>query len=121
MNEYNKYIQSLINTNGPISLEKRIIANGSIQVTAYDSNGRYIQHVSQKIIPQVVFDALPIREDFTTKNPPCIVCGELGTELHHWAPRHIFDDADLWPKNYLCRSHHGEWHRKISNHYYMSI
>ena len=33
---------------------------------------------------------------------PCHKCGSYaGTELHHWAPRHLFDDADDWPQSFL--------------------
>lgn len=41
----------------------------------------------------------------------CVVCGSLGVELHHFAPRHLFGaDADKWPTAYLCRTHHKQWH-----------
>lgn len=121
MSAYVEFIQSLMVIHGPIELKKRIIGNGTIQITAYDHNDKYIQHISQRLIPKDVLESMPIQEDFTTKNPPCIVCGRLGTELHHFAPQHLFEDADLWPKSYLCRSHHNEWHRRISDHYNVKI
>jgi hypothetical protein len=39
-------------------------------------------------------------------------CSQPGEDLHHWAPKCLFgsDLADLWPKSYLCPSHHSEWH-----------
>jgi hypothetical protein len=46
------------------------------------------------------------------ETPPCERCGAEGAnELHHWAPRHLFDDADGWPTSYLCKGCHVEWHR----------
>ncbi len=46
---------------------------------------------------------------------PCDRCGSTaGSELHHWAPWHLFDDADQWPTSYLCRECHMEWHRKVT-------
>ena len=42
---------------------------------------------------------------------PCERCGDTGgVELHHWAPRSLFDDADLWPVSNLCRPCHQQWH-----------
>jgi hypothetical protein len=39
-------------------------------------------------------------------------CMEIGAEWHHWAPRCLFgNDADNWPKSWLCPKHHAEWHR----------
>ena len=46
----------------------------------------------------------------------CAKCGSRGAELHHWAPRAIFgpDEADHWPKDYLCKACHAEWHAKVT-------
>lgn len=46
---------------------------------------------------------------------PCERCGSVdGTELHHWAPKYLFDDADDWPTSYLCRACHTKWHRAVT-------
>jgi hypothetical protein len=46
----------------------------------------------------------PVLRDRTGKNPPCEACGAHHTELHHFAPRAVFDDeADLSPQSSLCR------------------
>lgn len=46
---------------------------------------------------------------------PCERCGgTAGTELHHWAPRHLFEDADDWPMSYLCPPCHREWHKIVT-------
>jgi len=35
-------------------------------------------------------------------------------ELHHYAPRKLFKDADNWPTGWLCTPGcHEEWHAKI--------
>lgn len=33
-------------------------------------------------------------------------------EFHHYAPRHLFDDADTWATGYLCVKCHQEWHKR---------
>ncbi len=41
----------------------------------------------------------------------CAVCGDRGTENHHWAPRGIFgQECEKWPQDWLCKRHHDEWH-----------
>ena len=60
--------------------------------------------------------------DLRTQDPPepCERCGsELGSQLHHWAPYAIFDDADSWPRSWLCPECHSAWHtamRAASGH-----
>ena len=44
----------------------------------------------------------------------CEVCGANGGELHHWAPQYLFEDADNWPKSYLCRACHRKWHDLVT-------
>jgi len=45
----------------------------------------------------------------------CAHCGSQdGTELHHWAPRHLFDDSDRWPTSPLCRDCHRLWHATVT-------
>lgn len=47
---------------------------------------------------------------------PCARCGSNGgTQLHHWAPRAIFDDAEQWPMSYLCPPCHRTWHQAMRN------
>lgn len=98
-----------------ILLEKKIISSGAIQVTAY-ANRKYIQHIKLAIIPKDILDNIPFTEDYRANNPPCAVCGKRGTELHHWAPQHLFEDANNWPQSYLCREHHLLWHSRIMEH-----
>jgi hypothetical protein len=55
-------------------------------------------------------DALP-RFDSPWSMPYCQKCGQPGAERHHWAPQALFDDADQWPMDYLCRACHTRWHQ----------
>jgi len=60
------------------------------------------------------WESLPLFEDASEYSEPCSVrgCTNVGTELHHFAPVHLFDDAWNWPMEYLCKEHHKEWHEK---------
>lgn len=41
----------------------------------------------------------------------CARCGRAdGAERHHWAPVHLFNDADDWPTSLLCPGCHRLWH-----------
>lgn len=42
--------------------------------------------------------------------PKCERCGASGAQLHHWAPKYFFADANSWPKSYLCQTCHERWH-----------
>lgn len=46
----------------------------------------------------------------------CAKCGARGCEEHHWAPIGIFgrEEADKWPKDFLCKTCHDEWHRMVT-------
>jgi transcription elongation factor Elf1 len=64
-------------------------------------------HLSQ---PEI--DGLPvIRPDYSLR---CAVCGARGVEEHHWAPQAMFDNPNEWPRDYLCKKHHDEWHLKVT-------
>lgn len=56
---------------------------------------------------------LPIVND--NRKDRCEVCGALGVQVHHWAPRHLFgNQADVWPTSKLCVDHHAYWHSKVT-------
>jgi len=53
---------------------------------------------------------LPTRNDYRTEQS-CEVCEASDVELHHWAPREWFQqEAEKWPKGYLCKGCHRYWH-----------
>ena len=48
-------------------------------------------------------------------NIKCEVCGANEGELHHWAPAHLFGvECEKWPKSYLCRACHKQWHSLVT-------
>jgi hypothetical protein len=52
-----------------------------------------------------------------TLSPPCEHCGSSGgSQLHHWAPRALFPDADRWPTGWLCSACHSHWHVTTRTH-----
>lgn len=63
-------------------------------------------------------EQFPIVTDYRKQAAPCAVmnCGKGETEYHHFAPRHIFNDAEQWPGAYLCVPHHLEWHNRLAAH-----
>lgn len=113
------------NCNGwKIKRVKNLIANGAFQV--WDRCENCGQNAWGKVyyVPHkqagVTLDEIPLHTDFTVNNPPCAVCGSrAGVELHHFAPVHIFgrEEAEKWPKEYLCNEHHNFWHQIIALHY----
>jgi len=58
---------------------------------------------------------LCVRNNLTRGDvPPCVRCGATtGTEMHHWAPQAIFNDADDWPVAPLCPVCHNTWHNAL--------
>lgn len=66
-------------------------------------------------LSQEQIDALPIIMPDTFSR--CVKCGNRDSALHHWAPKEIFglDEAELWPKDYLCDKCHILWHEKINS------
>ena len=57
----------------------------------------------------------PILRNFAEGAPDCDRCGSSdGTELHHWAPSHLFEDSWQWPTSYLCRQCHTLWHQIVT-------
>lgn len=50
--------------------------------------------------------------------PPCSYrgCSGGGEDMHHFAPRNTFKDADDWPVLPLCRTHHVEWHTRMDGY-----
>jgi ribosomal protein L40E len=81
----------------------------------YECGGRggsiahnYLQHIDQSKIP--------LLNDYTENAPLCERCGAEGTEIHHWAPKHLFGawESTQWPTSHLCRRCHAEWHNRVT-------
>lgn len=60
-------------------------------------------------------DSLPIWRDYRGQNPPCARCGDMTSEEHHMYPRALegLEEAERWPKVWICRKCHGRWHVQI--------
>jgi hypothetical protein len=108
-NELNKRLY-----HGQIELSKQIRADGGIHVKT-TRMGRFVDFFPQTALPSEIFDSLIVEDDYSENNPECARCGARGTQLHHWAPKELFGDAEQWPQSYLCRIHHQEWHDKVTN------
>lgn len=76
-------------------------------------NGQYIS--KKKLPPNIDIETLPIFANYLDNSEPCAVCGDVGAELHHWAPKELFPESfEQWPQSYLCPEHHNEWHRAVT-------
>lgn len=73
--------------------------------------GDISRHDMRPILDVVLHDNT--REDRWNANQECSHCHQPGAELHHWAPRAIFNDADSWPKSWLCPDCHRLWHQTM--------
>lgn len=74
----------------------------------------------------MILDDVPVVDDHTCGEcggkgcescgrRPCERCGSYEfVEWHHWAPQHLFDDANAWPTAYLCRECHRRWHSIVT-------
>jgi len=101
-------------------LVRTIAQNGANQVYWWCISGNHKLARTAHFIPHDILrqyniepNRLPIMENYS-HNEPCIVCGNPMTELHHFAPRYLFEDADKWPTAYLCKPHHKQWHDRVT-------
>ena len=78
-----------------------------------DSNGVWI---SKNELASRGIDITALRVVRHMDQPRCARCGERAGEEHHWAPQALFgkEEADRWPKDFLCKSCHDEWHRLVT-------
>lgn len=96
------------------ALGKIRCANGSFQYKAYclECGGKGTNFPYSAIVG-LDEDRIPVISDHEAV--PCERCGSReGWERHHWAPIHLFEDAEEWPKSYLCRECHAKWHRVVT-------
>ena len=102
-------------------LARASAGNGATQVfwwcarcQRYAAGSAYF--VSQSYLKSIGIDiaALPIVTRSSEPQPHCERCGSLGAEYHHWAPKHLFEDAELWPGSYLCVEGHHKWHAIVT-------
>ncbi len=103
-------------------LVRDIATNGAINIYWLCTNclkpfypgKQFIKH--EKVIDfGIDIDELLVIEDYSANGEPCAVCGKRQTEIHHFAPKHLFgDDADKWPVAPLCKYHHTMWHEILT-------
>lgn len=96
------------------ALGKVKCANGSIQYKAYclECGGRGANFPYSQI-EGLNEDRIPLITEHDII--PCERCGSAeGSEVHHWAPSYLFEDSHDWPKSYLCRACHLEWHSIVT-------
>ena len=102
-------------------LVRNTASNGAVQVwqrckrcnNNVRRGGAFVPHRELGI--EIEF--IPIVNDYRDPAQKCEFygCEEIGTEMHHWAPRHLFIfDADKWPVSYLCKYHHKIWHDTVT-------
>lgn len=96
------------------ALGKVKCSNGSFQYKAYCQEcGGKGTNFPYADIDGLDEDRIPILTDHDIA--PCERCGSKdGSEVHHWAPAHLFDDYFEWPTSNLCKSCHAQWHRVIT-------
>ena len=91
-----------------------VVGGGQIQRRYYcethdEISGNPIS--SRSLPPHTPGVDMPVHDD--NAGPYCERCAAPHAELHHWAPRHAFDDADNWPTGWLCRACHRRWHATV--------
>ena len=95
-----------------------IFKNGAKAVTDRCPECMKCPNPNRAFLPMREYDwnTLPLYKDDKDNCIPCsyIGCENKGTELHHFAPKQFFQDADNWPMNYLCKYHHDLWHKTIN-------
>ena len=72
--------------------------------------------ISKESLVHYGFDLENIRVAVMDSGQRCRHCGIRGSEEHHWAPKALFrsDEAEKWPKDYLCVPCHKIWHKTIN-------
>lgn len=101
-------------------LVRNIATNGVSQVywqcplcnRSIDNPTKYIKHEPIKEYG-IDLDELPVIENYSGSFL-CAVCQSPYAEYHHWLPRHLSEEADLWPGAYLCQRHHAFWHQLLT-------
>lgn len=118
-----------------MKLRALVTRNGTKQFALYCLEGQYpkrgsfiVQHLVREYLDELHMhlDDLPVLIDNSCENcggngcswcvgDPCVRCGSHEhIEWHHWAPRHLFDDAEMWPTALLCRKCHQHWHQVVT-------
>lgn len=63
------------------------------------------------------WEDLPVLKSYLSESYPCAIrgCKNIGTQYHHFFPRHLFSYSDDAPGAYLCYYHHmQQWHKILT-------
>jgi hypothetical protein len=108
-----KYLWRCPCPNSRLLLGSLIYASGAKNYKVMCSAcGRWGGAVAKGNLSRAMMEAAPVMK-INNAGVVCERCGSPGVENHHWAPRSLFDDADLWPTAPLCRGCHARWHDVI--------
>lgn len=103
---------------------RQVNTNGARVVVERCPKCKRNPNTGQAFLPVKNYDweSLPLFEDLSVNAEPCGYhgCKNIGTEYHHFAPRHLFEDADNWQTGYLCKFHHARWHEITETGSYIS-
>ena len=72
--------------------------------------------IKKEFLTQQGIDLTIIRTAVKQTGERCARCHARGAEYHHWAPKKFFgsNEAENWPKDYLCVPCHLLWHKTIN-------
>jgi len=94
---------------------KQYNRSGSVVVVERCPSCRRNPNPQRAFLPKKEYnlDDLPLFEDYTEDAHGCEVngCTNRGSEYHHFAPEHLFEDFNDWPTGWLCMEHHDLWHK----------
>jgi ssDNA-binding Zn-finger/Zn-ribbon topoisomerase 1 len=103
---------------------RQVNGNGAKVVVERCPDCRYNPNAGKAFLPLKDYDweSLPLFEDYAAQAHPCEVrgCENVGSEYHHFAPKHLFDNYGDWHTGYLCREHHAEWHERTNTGSYIT-
>lgn len=88
-------------------------ANGATQHKAYCINC-HLKGGAIAYDALTGFDLSCVEVIASHRKETCERCESIGAEVHHWAPRHLFEDSHVWPTSRLCRRCHMEWHARVT-------
>jgi len=112
-----------------VKLRRNIISNGTNQVFWYCLECERIVNNGQMYLPHEnvnnflskwsrTVEDLEIIADYSQDMPACEICGAIGVESHHFAPRAMKNDFaphwTKWPTINVCRDCHQLWHRLLT-------
>lgn len=93
--------------------------SGAIAIAAYClSCGRVATkdaYIPKRRFSLAQIDEMAIEHDYSNSALVCCVegCTNHDVEWHHFAPKGIFgEDAEKWPKAWVCKAHHDDWHKR---------